>query len=109
MNREIGERRMKGTELLGTLLKRPVAVLALQFSNIPRPVSYDELHAKLDHGYATVEKEGPSESEVRTQLAFLVGQNLLEMVEEDYRITPRGAEAARELSPRTQRGSVKAS
>ena len=107
MTKETGRSRMGEVELLGELLKRPVAVLALRFSNIERPVSYDELQARLDHRYAATSLirgrniERPSESEVKTQLNFLVELNLLEVVEEEYRITPRGAEAARELSPRT--------
>lgn len=102
MNKETDERRMRGVELLGTLLKRPSAVLILWLSDIERPVNYDELRAKLDHRWAALNKEGPSESEVRAELDFLVGQDLLEMVEEDYRITPYGAEVGRDLSPRTK-------
>ena len=109
MSKETGRSCMGTIELLGVLLTRPCAVLALRFSNIPRPVSYNEFQARLDDRFAAHKKAGPSESEVKTQLDFLVEQNLLEVKGLEYQITPRGAKASTALSPVTERRPVKAS
>ena len=114
MDKETGKGRMGTVDLLQTLLTmRPNAILILRVSNaLNVPVSDGEIHARLENHFATLNidpKRWPSELEVKNHLGFLAGQNLLEVVEGGYQNSPRGAEVARELSPRSETGSVKAS
>lgn len=102
MNRETGRSSMATIEFLGEILKRPHAVLILRLSNGQSLVSYDELQVGLNDRFARIDRKGPSERKVKSGLKFLVRQNLLEKVEGGYRITPRGAEASNDLSPRSE-------
>lgn len=103
MSKEVDTSGIVKIGLLTEVRRRNALSVLVLCNNTTHPVSYDELHTMIGE-WATRNKKGPSQREVKRQLGFLVRQNLLEKVEKRYQITSRGVQVATDLSPQAREG-----